>query len=129
MLRTRTNTDERGFFLFYPRSSAKSACKASAFYFYLSSSIPFISSTLKEVNGELKLLLEFPKDTQVLTLTVGMSNVDEAGAKSNLQAEIPHFSIQQVYNQNVQKWNQELGKIQIQSIRVSSVHGNCMTRT
>lgn len=85
------------------------------FYFYLSSSIPFISSTLKEVNGELKLLLEFPKDTQELTLTVGMSNVDEAGAKSNLQAEIPHFSIQQVYNQNVQKWNQELGKIQIQS--------------
>ncbi|MEY4351297.1 MAG: hypothetical protein RL078_1368 [Bacteroidota bacterium] len=85
------------------------------FYFYLSSSIPFIASTLKEINGELKLLLEYPKDTKELTLTVGMSNVDEAGAKMNLEAEIPHFSIQQVYNQNVQKWNQELGKIQIQS--------------
>lgn len=85
------------------------------FYFYLSSSIPFISSTLKEVNGELKLLLEFPISTKDLTITVGMSNVDEAGAKMNLQAEIPHFSIQQVYNENLKKWNHELGKIDIQT--------------
>ncbi|MEN9743244.1 MAG: hypothetical protein RLZZ65_1049 [Bacteroidota bacterium] len=85
------------------------------FNFYLSSSIPFISSTLKEVNGELKLLLEFPMSTKDLTLTVGMSNVDEAGAKMNLQAEIPHFSIQQVYNENLKKWNHELGKIDVQT--------------
>jgi predicted alpha-1,2-mannosidase len=83
------------------------------FYFHLSTSIPYISHELKDQNGQMKLLLEFPIDTKELLIKVGMSHVDAKGAKMNLDAEIPHFSLAQVYNDNMRKWEQELGKIQL----------------
>jgi predicted alpha-1,2-mannosidase len=83
------------------------------FYFHLTTSIPYSSYELKDQNGELKLLLEFPMDTKELLIKVGMSHVDVAGAKMNLDAEIPHFSLSRVYNENLQKWNQEFQKISL----------------
>lgn len=85
------------------------------FYFHLTTSAPYISHELRTQNGELKLLLEFPTDTKEIRIKVGMSHVDEAGAKSNLDAEIPHFSLDQVYAENIRKWNKELDKIKIQA--------------
>ncbi|MFM6946092.1 MAG: GH92 family glycosyl hydrolase [Flavobacteriales bacterium] len=85
------------------------------FYFHLTTSIPFLSYELKKQDGQLKLLLEFPSDTKELLIKAGMSHVDQAGAKTNLQAEIPHFSLNQVYSENVNKWSKELGKIEIQA--------------
>ena len=85
------------------------------FYFHLTTSVPYISHELRTQNGELKLLLEFPADTKELFIKVGMSHVDEAGAKTNLDAEIPHFSLDQVYADNIRKWNKELDKINIQA--------------
>ncbi len=85
------------------------------FYFHLTTSVPYISHELRTHNGELKLLLEFPTDTKELLIKVGMSHVDEAGAKTNLDAEIPHFSLNQVYTENTRKWAQELDKVNIQA--------------
>jgi predicted alpha-1,2-mannosidase len=85
------------------------------FYFHLTTSVPYISHELRTQNGELKLLLEFPTDTKELLIKVGMSHVDEAGAKTNLDAEIPHFSLNQVYAENTRKWAQELDKVNIQA--------------
>lgn len=85
------------------------------FYFHLCTSIPFISHEVTDENGMLKLLLEFPSQTKELTIKVGMSHVDVDGAKLNLETEIPHFSLNQVYNYNMQLWNKELAKINIQA--------------
>jgi predicted alpha-1,2-mannosidase len=84
------------------------------FYFHLTSSIPYISYEIQQSDGRAKLLLEFPMDTKELLIKVGMSHVDAEGAKFNLQTEIPQFSFDQVYNQNVQLWNAEFNKIKVQ---------------
>jgi predicted alpha-1,2-mannosidase len=93
---------------------------AQHFYFHLTTSVPYISHQLRNENGELKLLLEFPMDTQELSIKVGMSHVDATGAKTNLEAEIPHFSLPKVYNENLQKWNQEFQKISLNTDRETS---------
>ncbi len=90
------------------------------FYFHLTTSIPYIAHELRDQNGQMKLLLEFPKDTKEVLIKVGMSHVDVAGAKMNLDAEIPHFSLAKVYNENLQKWNQEFQKISLNADRETS---------
>ncbi|MEN9968428.1 MAG: hypothetical protein RIR94_603, partial [Bacteroidota bacterium] len=91
------------------------------FYFHLTTSIPYIAHEIKDQDGQMKLLLEFPVDTKEVLIKVGMSHVDAAGAKMNLDAEIPHFSLAQVYNENMRKWEQELGKIKLQADRETQV--------
>jgi predicted alpha-1,2-mannosidase len=91
------------------------------FYFHLSTSVPYISHELRDQNGELKLLLEFAKDTKEVVIKVGMSHVDQAGAKLNLNTEIPHFSIERVYQYNQNKWDQELNKITLNTDRQTSI--------
>lgn len=86
------------------------------FYFQLETSIPFISAKPVKIAGTNKLLLEFPKNTNVLYVKVGMSHVDQKGAAHNLQLEIPRFDFMQVYSRNVEKWNNELSKIKIESL-------------
>jgi predicted alpha-1,2-mannosidase len=90
------------------------------FYFHLTTSIPYIAHELRDQNGQMKLLLEFPIDTKDVLIKVGMSHVDVAGAKINLAAEIPHFSLAKVYNENLQKWNQEFQKISLNADRETS---------
>lgn len=90
------------------------------FYFHLTTSIPYIAHELRDQNGQMKLLLEFPIDTKEVLIKVGMSHVDVAGAKMNLDAEIPHFSLAKVYNENLQKWNQEFQKISLNADRETS---------
>lgn len=86
------------------------------FYFHLETSVPFISAKPVNIAGSHKLLLEFPKNTNVLYVKVGMSHVDQKGAAHNLQLEIPRFDFMQVYSRNVEKWNNELSKIKIESL-------------
>jgi predicted alpha-1,2-mannosidase len=83
------------------------------FYFHLTTSIPYIKHELRDQNGQMKLLLEFPINTKDLLIKVGMSHVDIEGAQMNLSAEIPHFSLPKVYNENLQKWNHEFHKISL----------------
>ena len=90
------------------------------FYFHLSTSIPYETYQLIDQNGALKLLLEFPLETKEILIKVGMSHVDLDGAKLNLDAEIPHFSLDQVYQENQKKWEQEFQKINLKADRETS---------
>jgi predicted alpha-1,2-mannosidase len=86
------------------------------FYFHLETSTPFSSAKPVKIAGTHKLLLEFPKDTKLLYIKVGMSHVDQKGAAHNLQLEIPGFDFMQVYSRNIEKWNNELSKIKVESL-------------
>ncbi|NCA20567.1 MAG: glycoside hydrolase family 92 protein [Crocinitomicaceae bacterium] len=81
------------------------------FYFHLNTSIPFKKAKLIKKNGMHKLLLEFPKTSKVITLKVGMSAVDEKGAKNNLEKEIGSMTFDNVRAQTVRNWNKELSKV------------------
>ena len=84
------------------------------FYFYFETNIPFISAKQITKNGRHKLLLTFPEKTHNLLIKVGMSAVDEAGARKNVETEIPAWSFDELRAETVAKWNKELGKIDIQ---------------
>jgi predicted alpha-1,2-mannosidase len=90
------------------------------FYFHLSLSIPYDKYQIIDQNGALKLLLEFPLDTKELLIKVGMSHVDLEGARINLDAEIPHFSLDMVYQENQKKWEQEFLKINLKADQQTS---------
>jgi predicted alpha-1,2-mannosidase len=92
---------------------SKDWAKNQHFYFYLTSSTPFTKAKKIFKNGEHKLLLEFPKSCSQITLKVGISAVDENGAKKNLDTEIGNSNFDQVRATTVFKWNQELSKIAI----------------
>lgn len=81
------------------------------FYFYLQTSVPYQKATRIFKNGQHKLLLTFPESTQQILVKVGMSAVDEKGAKQNLEKEIPDWSFDALRAETVKKWNKELDKI------------------
>ena len=85
------------------------------FYFHLETSVPFEKIRQVTKNGQHKLLLIFPSSSEKIMVRVGMSAVDENGAKSNLNAEIPDFDFNAVRAKVVKKWETELNKIQFQS--------------
>ncbi|MDG1842636.1 MAG: glycoside hydrolase family 92 protein, partial [Crocinitomicaceae bacterium] len=86
------------------------------FYFYLSLSEPYLNAKKITKKGKNKLLLEFPKETSLVKLKIGISAVDEQGAKQNLESEIPHWNINTVRANTVKDWNKELNKIKIESL-------------
>jgi predicted alpha-1,2-mannosidase len=85
------------------------------FFFYLETSVPYQTSKMITKNGEHKLLLTFSDKTQQILLKVGMSAVDEEGAKNNLITEIKDWSLDAVRAETVKKWDKELGKIDFKS--------------
>jgi predicted alpha-1,2-mannosidase len=85
------------------------------FFFYLQTSIAYKKAKLITQDGQHKLLLEFPKNTAKLLIRVGMSAVDEEGAKANLAKEAPFWDFNYVLSETVRKWNNELGKIDFYS--------------
>lgn len=85
------------------------------FYFHLETSVPFEKARQITKDGKNKLLLIFPAASEKIIVRVGMSAVDENGAKSNLNAEIPEFDFNAVRAKVVKKWEEELNKIQFQS--------------
>lgn len=62
-----------------------------------------------------KLILEFGSGFPVLAIKVGMSAVDINGAKKNLTVEMPHWNFDDYLKQSEKSWNQELGKIDVQT--------------
>lgn len=85
------------------------------FYFHLELNVPYQKATYFTKNGQHKLLLTFPESTQQILVKVGMSAVDEAGAKLNLETEIKDWNFDGVRSETVKKWNNELGKINFQT--------------
>lgn len=60
-----------------------------------------------------KLVLEFGHVNPELLVKVGMSAVDIDGAKKNLKEEMPHWEFEDYKAQNIERWSNELSKIDI----------------
>lgn len=92
-------------------------------YFYAKFSKPFSYTLINDsidcyAEGKLKqackALLHFKtnKDEQIF-VKVGISAVDEEGAKKNVLTEIPHWNFDTVRLAAKQHWNKELSKIEV----------------
>nr|WKN35452.1 GH92 family glycosyl hydrolase [Tunicatimonas sp. TK19036] len=65
---------------------------------------------------DLRVMLTFETDDQTeIMAKVGISGVDEDGAKRNLQTEIPHWDFEQIRQQAQEEWNKQLAKIDVQT--------------
>ena len=89
--------------------------KEQHFYFHLETSIPHQKARLINKNGQHKLLLTFPAETEKILLRVGISAVDTEGAKNNLTKEIPDWDFNSVRAKTTKSWDIELGKIDFRS--------------
>ena len=85
------------------------------FYFYLNTNIPYEKAKLFTKKGLHKLLLTFNETTDKILIKVGISAVDEAGAKDNLEKEIIDWNFDFLRAETVRKWNTELNKINVKS--------------
>lgn len=81
------------------------------FYFHLETNVPFQKVRKVKKNGQNKLLLIFPKGVSKVSLKVGISAVDQAGAKKNVQEEIADWDFNRLRAEVTQKWDKELGRI------------------
>ena len=81
------------------------------FYFHMETNVPFQKARKIKNKGRHKLLLIFPKSTKQIILRVGMSAVDEKGAKNNLETEIKHWVFDNLHKVVRSKWSKELDKI------------------
>ena len=96
-------------------------------YFYMQFSKPFTTHTLVtdsaaldkggELLPQMKALLRFDRtqaDEQVL-VKVGLSSVDAAGAKANVETEIPDWNFDKVRQAAHEAWNKELAAIDVKT--------------
>ncbi len=51
-----------------------------------------------------------------IQLKMALSNVSSAGALKNLEAEIPHWDFNKTYEETSDKWNDELSKIEVETL-------------
>ncbi len=84
-------------------------------YFYLESNIGWTKAKLIKTKGKHKLLLTFPDNSKEIILRIGISAVDEAGAKTNLNTEIQGFDFLAQRAKVVKMWERELSKIYFHS--------------
>lgn len=90
--------------------------KDQRFYFHIKSSHNLKLRTLSASKNGDRISYSFtnPNNTPVL-LYVGISGVDEAGAKNNLEEEIGGKSFEQVKNDAREIWTRQLNKIHVSS--------------
>jgi len=81
------------------------------FYFHLELDQPFIKAEVIEKEGQNKLLLIFPKEMRRVNIKVGMSHVNEKGARLNLHKEIPDWNFEATKRRVQNMWRKELNKI------------------
>jgi predicted alpha-1,2-mannosidase len=81
------------------------------FYFEMQINVPYQKAKLINKKGQYKLLLVFSEKTEKLLIKVGMSAVDNRGAKNNLEQEIPDWNFDALRAATVAKWNKELDKL------------------
>ena len=80
--------------------TSKSWADEQHFYFDLEFSIePSKIIRVKNKHGH-KLLIQFPKETKTLSIAIGISQVDEAGALKNRQTELDGFNFSKTKSQN-----------------------------
>ena len=80
-------------------------------YFSALFSEPFLSC---ETDGHDRYLLTFPSDISQLTISVGLSSVDEEGAENNRLAEAPDPDFDKALAASAAAWDSRLGKIKVE---------------
>ncbi len=66
---------------------------------------------------EIRAYFDFKvKKGDIIKIKFALSPVSTNGALKNLNAEVPHWSFEKVKQQTQQKWNNELSKIQIETL-------------
>ena len=65
-------------------------------------------------DGHDRYLLTFPETTKQLTISVGLSSVDEEGAENNRLAEVPEADFESALKASEAAWNSSLGKIAVE---------------
>jgi predicted alpha-1,2-mannosidase len=84
-------------------------------YFYITTSHPIKDYDRKFEAIPSKNALEFDNpNNEPIIIKIGISAVDEAGAKKNLETEIGNKNFDEVLKQSQSVWENELGKIQIE---------------
>ena len=91
---------------------SKSWANEQHFYFYLQTNTPYSKATFIQDQGQQKLALEFDESVAQIMVKVGISAVNETGAKLNLESEIPDWNFQVIKTTTQRKWNEELNKIE-----------------
>lgn len=94
---------------------SKAWAEEQHFYFHLESNIDWTKAKMIRTKGRHKLLLKFPKNTKEIILRVGISAVDAAGAKNNLNQEIQGFDFNAQRAKVNRLWEKELSKIYFHS--------------
>ncbi|MES2799624.1 MAG: GH92 family glycosyl hydrolase [Bacteroidota bacterium] len=97
---------------------SSSWAKEQHFYFHLETNIPFEKSRIFKTKGDHKLLLTFPSSTEKISIKIGISAVDEAGAKNNLNDEIKDWNMDALRAKTVQAWENELSRIKLETENV-----------
>ncbi len=83
-------------------------------YFHIKTSHPIKNWNNKFVTTPSRIALEFDNpNNEPITIKIGISAVDEKGAKQNLEEEIGAKTFDEVLKESEQVWESELGKIQI----------------
>lgn len=85
--------------------------------FSLETSIPFTKTKWiqNKEEGNYLFVLEFPQGVKEISVRVGISGTDQAGATANLKAELTTFDFDIVRAKATAAWDLELGKIQVKS--------------
>jgi len=89
--------------------------KLQHFYFALNSSIAFTKAEKITSEGKHLLVLHFDKKVTQIELRVGISAVDEAGARKNLLHETEGLGFDKLTDNAKNSWQIELSKIQVES--------------
>ena len=79
-------------------------------YFYAQLSSEIIEYEYND--DSTKVMLSFDNSGELKT-KVGISAVSVEGAQKNLEAEIPHWDFEKTKKETQEKWNKELGKIEV----------------
>jgi len=89
--------------------------KLQHFYFALNSSIAFTKAEQITSEGKHLMVLHFDKKVTQIELRVGISAVDEAGARKNLLHETEGLGFDKLIENAKNSWQIELSKIQVES--------------
>ncbi len=80
-------------------------------FFYARFSEPFSSSN--PLDGD-RILLTFPESVSQVSVFVGLSQVDAAGAKGNLEAEVGGKDFDSICSETSESWSDALGAIKVE---------------
>jgi len=99
---------------------SESWAKEQKLFYHLKTSHPF-KSVPNTINTPTKLVLEFDNpNNEPIYISVGISAVDEAGAKKNLETEIGTKTFDQIKEEAQKIWEKQLSKVVIEDTNLDN---------